>query len=447
MGADDRTGSPPGRNPWLTTALLCAAMLIVPFVVWLLVPSPSAPVRIPPTPRPVALEAAANTAASEPPPAATPRKVDREPGRAETEATPSTPVSGVVLDPDGTPIAHALVRCDDRDKGLTASTDEEGRFQLSPEAANCNAVAIHADQSPSERVRLVAGDRNTLRLSRGGAISGVVVDEGGMPVPSYLLAVESFVPSGDDPSPAPLGRPRSINDPTGEFLFDRLPAGRYVLTASADGRPPARSAAIDVETARTTSRVRIVLPRGAILEGTVLDAETRRPIAGAWVALDAATSTGANSIQGATTGPSGAYALQGVPAGPFSVRVSHESYRAKIVSGLTTRGASMIRQDIELKPRGDGGGESELVGIGAVLNPSPNGVTIASVIDDGPAARAGIQGGDRIVRIDGSDASSMTLSECVQRLRGPEGTRVSIAIERADQGEREFTVTRATIVR
>ncbi|NUQ79618.1 MAG: PDZ domain-containing protein, partial [Polyangiaceae bacterium] len=88
-----------------------------------------------------------------------------------------------------------------------------------------------------------------------------------------------------------------------------------------------------------------------------------------------------------------------------------------------------------------------LVGIGAVLAPSPAGVTIASVVDGGPAAGAGLQSGDRILRIDGADASAMPLSDIVQRLRGQAGSRVTIAVAREGGGEMDFTVTRATIVR
>jgi protocatechuate 3,4-dioxygenase beta subunit len=436
--------SMPGRNAWLTAALLCAAMLIVPIVGWLLIPAPSAPV-IPPAPSVTRTQAAVerdrDPQPTTPAPAAPQPRASPEPRGEETAM-----VAGVVLDPDGKPVPRAVVTCDE--KNLTTTTNEEGRFELGPEAAGCSASSMHPSFSPSERVRLAAGDQNTLRLAGGGAIAGAVLDESGTPVPSYLLAIESFLASGDSSAAPPMGRPRSISDPAGQFLLERLPPGRYVLTASSDGRPPARSSSIQVDAGRTTHHVRITLARGATLSGTILDSETRQPIAGARVVLDAATSTGANAIGGATSDASGAYSLQGVPPGPFSVSVSREGYRTKIVPGLTTRGAPVIREDITLTPQGDGSaGTSELIGIGAVLAPSPAGVTIASVIDGGPAARAGLQGGDRILRIDGSDATAMPLSDCVQRLRGQEGSRVSVAVAREGGGEVELTITRAKIVR
>jgi protocatechuate 3,4-dioxygenase beta subunit len=441
--------SPTRRNAWLSAALLCAAMLIVPLAGWLLFPRPSAP----------ALPPASSTATREhaivaPPPAAdtdvqplspTTRSAPPvEQGTGEEE-TAGAKVAGVVLDPDSKPVARAVVTCDERN--LTTTTDEDGRFELGPEATGCAAQSMHPSHSPSERVKLAAGDQNVLRLQGGGAISGMVLDEAGTPIPRYLLAIESFMPRGDEDAAPPVGRSRTITDPAGQFLLERLPPGRYVLTASADGRPPARSSSIEVEAGRTTHHARITLARGAALAGTITDAETRRPIEGARVSLDAVTSTGANAIEGSTSDETGAYELKGVPPGPFSVRVSREGYRTKIVPGLTTRGASSIREDIVLTPRGDGGaGNSELIGVGAVLSPSPGGVIVASVIEDGPAARAGMQGGDRILRIDGQDATTLPLSDCVQRLRGPEGSRVSVTVAKRSGAEVELTIVRATVV-
>ena len=101
-----------------------------------------------------------------------------------------------------------------------------------------------------------------------------------------------------------------------------LVPGKYVLTASADGRPPTRSSSIEVEAGRTTHNVKIVLGKGAALSGKIIDAETRRPIAGAMVSLDAMTQTSANAIHPAKSDETGAYTLDGVPPGPFSIRVA-----------------------------------------------------------------------------------------------------------------------------
>jgi hypothetical protein len=278
-------------------------------------------------------------------------------------------------------------------------------------------------------VVLSAGRPNTLRLRRGGAIEGEVVDERGGPVASYLLAVESY--QGSATAGVPTGQVKTIQDPRGAFAWDGLPPGGYVLTASAEGRPPARSSLVDVDAGRTTAHVRITLARGAKLTGRVLDAVTRRPVAAAVVALDALTTTQAQGVRPVQSDDQGAYLLDGAPPGPFSIRVSHKLFRARVVTGLYTRGTSTLQQDVELFPIVDGGPTGDdFAGIGAFLGPSPGGVTFTGLRADGPAAQAGIQTGDLLRRIDGADVSSLSVADCMQSLRGPEGTRVTVEIER-----------------
>jgi protocatechuate 3,4-dioxygenase beta subunit len=428
------------RKAWLSAALLSFGLLALPLALWLFLPHPAAPPPLPP--RAAAPEEHAAT--PQPDEAPPPRRQPSAPEAVTAQAS-TAPVRGVVLAPDGNPMPGASVACDDP-PGLSASTNEEGRFELPPEADGCSAVATQPRHHPSEPTRLAAARDNVIHLTSGGAMAGVVVDEQGRPVENYLLAIESFVSSHDSKARPSRGA-RQVEDPAGAFLLEELAPGRYVLTASAEARPPARSDAIEVEPGRTTHHVRIVLSRGAILSGTVIDAATRAPIAGAHVELDAATSSGANAIPRAVTDAAGGFALEGVPArGPFSVRARHPSYVTRIVPGLDPRGALSMRSDIELRPLGDGGANQELTGIGATLLPSrEGGVTIAALVEGGPAERAGLEKGDRIVRVDGADATGMTMADCVQRLRGLEGTRVSVGVER--DGQRiEVTITREVVV-
>jgi hypothetical protein len=341
-------------------------------------------------------------------------------------------VSGTVLDADGHPAKKATVACNDRDPPLSVTTDDEGRFQLAAEAAGCIAIARHPEFVASDQVALAVGRSNTLRLSRGGGIEGDVIDERGAPLGSYLLAVETY--HGSATEGVPTGQLKSIQDPRGAFAWERLPPGRYVLTASADGRPPMRSRPVDVEVGRSTAHVRITLARGATMSGRIVDATTHRPIAGAVVALDAFTGTRADAVRPARSDDQGSYALEGAPAGPFSVRVTRDGYRGRVVTGLTTRGASTLKQDIELNPLMDGGPSGDdFAGIGAFLAPSPDGVTFVRLVSEGPAEKAGVHAGDFVRRIDGADASTLSVNECMQSLRGPDGSRVSVQVERGGQ--------------
>ncbi|APR83617.1 Hypothetical protein A7982_08966 [Minicystis rosea] len=408
------------RSTWLVTALACAAMLLLPTLVWLLAPRPTAPPR--PARRATPSAPATVVEARLPPPRGTEEPAATTAPAADVEQ----PVTGRVLDPQGNAVAGAFVSCDDGRAVPATSTDDRGRFQLPAEASGCLAVTTHPSFVASKPVKIIAGRDNVLTLEASGAIEGDVVDDRGQPVTAYQLGMESYQGAGSDP---PTGQTRAIQDARGAFRWENLAPGTYVLSAGAEGRPFARSRPIEVELGRTTHHVRIALPRSATLSGRVFDADTRQPLAGATVAFDALTSSGIGSGF-ATADESGAYALSGAPPGPFSVRVAREGYVSKIVPGLVTRGADAIRQDVELRRFVEGGPRDELAGIGAVLAPTPKGVLIGPLVAGGPAESAGLLRGDRIRRIDGEDASAMTLSDCVQRLRGANGTIVSVQVER-----------------
>jgi hypothetical protein len=425
------------------------ALLILPGITWLIAPraggfapppAPPALARVEPTERPAS---PVRPTPTEPPPV-------RQMRSAADDQPSDAPVIGVVLDPEGKPVSEAFVGCGDRDKELVATTDNEGRFKLAAEAAGCTAISHHAGFSPSDRVQLIAGRDNVIRLNRGGAIAGEAVDERGSPVPSYLLGIESFVAApvrGASPETVPPSpQARSIQDARGAFVLENLMPGKYMLTASAEGRPPTRTSVIEVEAGRTTHHVHIVLSRGVTLSGKVSDAETHKPLAGATVALDAVTSTTANMIASSRTDDSGVYSIEGAPAGPFSIRVAQEGYRLKIVPGIVARGVTAT-QDVALQPVRDGGpGGLELVGIGAVLMPQPQGVGISFIVPSSPADKVGLLNGDVITRIDGLDAQGLSVADCVQRLRGPEGSRVRVSVKRNGQTI-DATITRELIVR
>jgi carboxyl-terminal processing protease len=57
-----------------------------------------------------------------------------------------------------------------------------------------------------------------------------------------------------------------------------------------------------------------------------------------------------------------------------------------------------------------------------------------------------LQRNDVLLRVDGEDARHWTVAQAVQRLRGPEGTRVRVTIARGGE-EREILIERERFVR
>ncbi len=97
-------------------------------------------------------------------------------------------------------------------------------------------------------------------------------------------------------------------------------------------------------------------------------------------------------------------------------------------------------EDMQVQTKGQFGG----LGIEVTME---NGlVKVVSPIDDTPAFRAGLQAGDYITRLDGEQVLGLTLSEAVERMRGPVGTDITLTIRRKGVAKPiEVTLTRAII--
>ena len=69
-------------------------------------------------------------------------------------------------------------------------------------------------------------------------------------------------------------------------------------------------------------------------------------------------------------------------------------------------------------------------GVGMEISIQDGTLTVIAPIEDTPAYRAGIQAGDKILKINDEPTKGLTLMECVKRLRGDKGTKVTITIIR-----------------
>ncbi len=88
----------------------------------------------------------------------------------------------------------------------------------------------------------------------------------------------------------------------------------------------------------------------------------------------------------------------------------------------------------------------ELEGIGATVDPDPNGLKIVSPLPGSPAEAAGLLPEDLIVMVDGKELAGMNYYEAIGLVRGAAGSKVHLSIVRAGEDEPlEFDVVRARI--
>ncbi len=85
-------------------------------------------------------------------------------------------------------------------------------------------------------------------------------------------------------------------------------------------------------------------------------------------------------------------------------------------------------------------------GIGAEIGEKKGNLVVIAPLPSSPAEKSGVKAGDRIVAIDGADASGMALDEAVNRIRGDKGTTVRLDVLRGQETKvRSFTIARDTI--
>ena len=130
----------------------------------------------------------------------------------------------------------------------------------------------------------------------------------------------------------------------------------------------------------------------------------------------------------------------------FSVSVSARGYNRRILSGLSLEGRKAMSRDAELTPKSRVDRNVEYSGIGASIGSAKDGIVLGAVFPGGPADQAGLRVRDVLVRIDGRDASKLSVVHAIQLLRGPDGSQVSLSVQREGGKKLDVVLTRRPIV-
>lgn len=91
--------------------------------------------------------------------------------------------------------------------------------------------------------------------------------------------------------------------------------------------------------------------------------------------------------------------------------------------------------------------EGEFEGIGAFVSMNEDGqLVIVSPMEGQPAMKVGLQAGDIILEVDGTEVSGMELTDAVLLIRGPRGTTVELTVLRpGEEGVQTFEIVREKI--
>ncbi|MEP6763279.1 MAG: S41 family peptidase [Gemmatimonadaceae bacterium] len=96
----------------------------------------------------------------------------------------------------------------------------------------------------------------------------------------------------------------------------------------------------------------------------------------------------------------------------------------------------------------DEGAPASYGGVGLQVNRRDGSLTVIEPIAGSPAAKAGVQAGDRLVAIDGTTTFNMVQEDAARALRGSPGSKVALTLERAGIPKRiQLTLVRDSVHR
>ena len=210
-----------------------------------------------------------------------------------------------------------------KDRKPAATIAVDGRFSIGDLAQGTPVhVTVRAPGYLIAQVRAVrppTAKPLVIRLEPEAALIGRVVDEAGEPVPGARIDLhwQAFLPEEPD---RPVGEPILRNtraDGEGRFALRGLPAaGTARVSASAPAFVPLDAVEVPLPRPAAAGELRLVLERGALLQGRVTTA-AGEPVPAVRVGVSGA---------GTATNDDGLYWLEGAELGKQEVVFLHPSY-------------------------------------------------------------------------------------------------------------------------
>jgi protocatechuate 3,4-dioxygenase beta subunit len=279
-------------------------------------------------------------------------RVERSPApvdgvvRVDFTLTPARAVRGRVVDGAGAPLEGAYVAAvasefDEQGQHtdwLATRTDAAGRYRigdLARELGHSLLVSLpgygtQVHDFPESELETDELELADIVLRGAALVAGTVEDPAGNPLVEVEVQLEGTNHDRYRFTSAPTARARFYvdqrrvkSDARGRFWFGDLAAGRYQLVARVPGRPESAPLELEVVTGERKEGVRLRLDSGGTVRGEVVG-EDGAPLAGVYVSAQgerlrdpSARPAGHVHVK---TGPDGAFVLEGLPAGEYTLR-------------------------------------------------------------------------------------------------------------------------------
>ncbi|MCC6464018.1 MAG: carboxypeptidase regulatory-like domain-containing protein [Planctomycetes bacterium] len=251
---------------------------------------------------------------------------------------------GMVLNANGEGVAGASVTLAEPPEGAfnfvdsgntvaSVTTQSNGSFELPAMSEGKWRLIVRAEGYADTRHDFeFSGDTRPLevRVVRGGAIRGRVLDAAGAPVPNMQVTATAHSSSAyaiikiqPDAQFGGFGGSTATTDAEGRFVIPKLRADDYLLAGGNEGTGTVRKDDISVEDERETDIGDLRLAgKGAL---RVFVTENGEPVQGLKVTLARSMNTwmSENKLQGVTDG-TGATLIENVPAADYFIRTDRD---------------------------------------------------------------------------------------------------------------------------